>query len=190
MTEQYRDWRGTAAELAALGADLLETFGLSEEKLNERLVRYYVAEGVLSRPERQGREAWFGYRQLLELLVARLLSKDGWPLAKIATWNRAADDQALRDLIPERQAGPGDPQGLLVAEGVAEYLSERLADAQQCPPHRIERQVLIQVPGAFSLLIAEADFRAMTPAKADHYAKLLRDLLRALPRDPASPHAR
>lgn len=190
MTEQYRDWRGTAAELAALGVGLLETFGLSEEKLNERLVRYYVAEGVLSRPERQGREAWFGYRQLLELLVARLLSKDGWPLAKIATWNRAADDQALRDLIPERQAGPGDPQGLLVAEGVAEYLSERLADAQQCPPHRIERQVLIQVPGAFSLLIAEADFRAMTPAKADHYAKLLRDLLRALPRDPASPHAR
>mgnify|MGYP003382617437 CR=1 FL=1 len=184
MAEQYRGWRGTAAELAELATAMLDSYGMADQKLNERLIRYYVAEGVLSRPEREGREALFGYRQVLELLVARLMSNDGWPLAKIATWNREADEKALRDLIPVRQGHPdgGERLDIQISEGVAEYLHERLVAAQQCPPHTVERLVLIRVPEAFSVLLSEEDVRTMTPEKAGRYGNLLRDLLRALPR--------
>lgn len=103
MAEQYKNWRGTAAELADTAAEWLGSLGLDEQRLNERLVRYYVQDGVLSRPEREGREAKFGFRQLLEFVVARKLAADSWPLAKIASWNRGADEKALLDLIDDKQ---------------------------------------------------------------------------------------
>ncbi len=34
---------------------------------------------MLSAPEREGREALFGLRQVVEFLAARYLLKDGWP---------------------------------------------------------------------------------------------------------------
>jgi CheY-like chemotaxis protein len=103
MLERCQDWRGNAAELAAVARELLGPLGLEDERLNERLVRYYVQAGILSRPAREGREALFGYRQLLELVAARELANDGWPLAKIADWNRGADERALLDLIDNRE---------------------------------------------------------------------------------------
>ncbi len=110
--EDHKDWRGGAAELAATGSELLRAISRDDDRLNERLVRYYVQSGILSRPEREGREALFGYRQLLELLAARELAADRWPLAKIATWNQAADERALLDLIDKRQ-----PAGSLIDRG-------------------------------------------------------------------------
>ena len=44
---------------------------------NEHLVRHYVQVGVLTPPEREGREAMFGLRQVVEFLAARYLLKDG-----------------------------------------------------------------------------------------------------------------
>lgn len=46
MAEQYRGWRGTAAELAELATAMLDSYGMADQKLNERLIRYYVAEGA------------------------------------------------------------------------------------------------------------------------------------------------
>ena len=103
MTERYKNWRGTAAELAGTATELLESLGFDAQRINERLVRYYVQQGVLERPAREGREAMFGFRQLLEMVVARELADDGWPLAKIAAWIRKADRKALLDLVDNRQ---------------------------------------------------------------------------------------
>ncbi|MEA1051674.1 response regulator [Lamprobacter modestohalophilus] len=102
MIEGYQSWQGSAAELAAAAAELLAD-GTDDERLNERLVRYYVQSGILTRPQRAGREAVFGYRQLLELVAARALVRDGWPLAKIADWNGSADERALLDVIDQGQ---------------------------------------------------------------------------------------
>jgi CheY-like chemotaxis protein len=103
MFETHRNWRGSATELARTASALLRPLGRDEERLNERLVRYYVQSGILTRPQREGREAWFGYRQLLELAAARGLVQAGWPLAKIATWIQDADERALWDLIDTRE---------------------------------------------------------------------------------------
>ena len=48
------------------------------EAINLRLVRYYTTQGVLDRPLRQGREARYTYRQLLQVLVVRRLLGEGY----------------------------------------------------------------------------------------------------------------
>jgi DNA-binding transcriptional MerR regulator len=88
LPDELRDWQGTAAELAVeLNKILLRPdVGLEADagSANERLIRYYVAEGVLSEPAPRGRERLFGITQIAQFLTARLLLKDGWRLAKVA----------------------------------------------------------------------------------------------------------
>src|SRR5512139_1872106 len=87
MADDLAQWRGTAAELAdRLNVVLVGIPTLADDAgaANERLVRHYVQVGVLTAPEREGREALFGLRQVVEFLATRYLLKDGWPLAKVA----------------------------------------------------------------------------------------------------------
>jgi DNA-binding transcriptional MerR regulator len=100
---QSEHWRGTAKDLADICNRTLTTIPtLSAEAgaANERLIRHYVQAGVLSPPQREGREALFGQRQLLEFLAARHLLHDGWPLSKVAELLRGTDHAALLQIIP------------------------------------------------------------------------------------------
>ena len=103
LPDDLAEWRGTAAELAdRLNAVLTGIPSLADDagSANERLVRHYVQVGVLTAPEREGREALFGLRQVVEFLAARYLIKDGWPLAKVAEMVRATDLDGLAGMIP------------------------------------------------------------------------------------------
>ena len=103
LPDDLADWRGTAAELAdRLNTVLTGIPSLADDagSANERLVRHYVQVGVLTAPEREGREAMFGLRQVVEFLAARYLIKDGWPLAKVAEMVRATDLDGLAGMIP------------------------------------------------------------------------------------------
>ena len=105
LPDDLVEWRGTAAELAEKANSLLPRLNLTEDagSLNERLVRYYVSEKVLTPPEREGREAMFGFRQVIELLVIRYLLRDGWPLAKIAAMVQSSDLSSLQNLMPSER---------------------------------------------------------------------------------------
>lgn len=106
LPDSLADWRGTADELAAKCNEILATVpSLAEDAgaANERLIRHYVQVGVLSAPEREGREALFGLRQVVEFLAARYLLKDGWPLAKAAEIVRGTDLAGLTHLIPSER---------------------------------------------------------------------------------------
>lgn len=102
---QNRNWQGTAAELADLIQTLLTVVGLDDESVipNERLVRNYRQLGILGRPKKLGKEAYFGINQVTEFLVARKLIRDGWPLAKIAEFTRTHEIHDLLALIPEHR---------------------------------------------------------------------------------------
>ncbi len=50
---------------------------------NERLIRGYVTEGILPKPERIGREAIYNYKHLIYFLACRDLLSENWPLSKI-----------------------------------------------------------------------------------------------------------
>ncbi|MFN2428175.1 MAG: MerR family transcriptional regulator [Candidatus Binatia bacterium] len=85
LPDHILTWTGTAAALADECNRLMPGCGLAAEagSANERLVRHYVQIGVLTPPEREGREAIFGVQQIAEFLAARRLLSEGWPLAKI-----------------------------------------------------------------------------------------------------------
>jgi DNA-binding transcriptional MerR regulator len=106
LPDDLTDWRGTAAELADKLNEVLAgipTLADDAGSANERLVRHYVQVGVLTPPEREGREAMFGLRQVVEFLAARYLLKDGWPLAKVAEMVRATDLDGLAGMIPSER---------------------------------------------------------------------------------------
>ena len=106
LPDELADWRGTAAELADKCNEVLAGVpSLTDDagSANERLVRHYVQVGVLTAPEREGREALFGLRQIVEFLATRYLLKDGWPLAKAAEIVRTTDVSGLAQLIPSER---------------------------------------------------------------------------------------
>ena len=100
--DDLRDWRGNAAALASTCEGRLGHLFPEAPRgvLNERLVRFYVSEGLLTPPAREGREALFGHRQVLELLAIRTLLVDRWPLAKIREMLRTASLHTLEELLP------------------------------------------------------------------------------------------
>ena len=98
---QFESWSGDASELARLAGEILSARGLGDvsSEPNVRLIRDYAQRGIVSRAERHGKEAIYGYRQLLEFVAARELVADGWPLAKIAEHFAHIADAELRNLI-------------------------------------------------------------------------------------------
>ena len=93
----YRNFSGNASELSVAAVTCSEQMGwpFDPEKTNERLVRYYVSEGVLDKPDRQGREATYTFRHLLQLLNARRMVDKGLSLSVISEYNRDAISSAL-----------------------------------------------------------------------------------------------
>ncbi|ACB01076.1 MULTISPECIES: MerR family transcriptional regulator [Cyanophyceae] len=55
----------------------------SESDVNPRLVRFYTTKGVLDKPEKDGREARYLYRHLLQLLLIRRLLSEGYSIASM-----------------------------------------------------------------------------------------------------------
>lgn len=105
--DKLTTWEGTGDELAELANRLLRERGFAEDPVspNVRLIRDYANRGILTRPERRGKEAFYSYRNLLEFIAARVLVADGWPLAKIAEHFVHISDDELRALIPGQERG-------------------------------------------------------------------------------------
>lgn len=62
-------------------------------------MRDYVRRGIVAAPEHKGREAVYRYWQLLQLVAARFLVADGWPLGKIAESFRHASEADLLRIV-------------------------------------------------------------------------------------------
>ncbi|MGB3138072.1 MAG: MerR family transcriptional regulator [Nodosilinea sp.] len=56
-----------------------------QEPVNPRLVRHYTTQGWLDKPLKQGREARYTYRHLLQLLVLRRLLAEGYSTSSIGS---------------------------------------------------------------------------------------------------------
>jgi DNA-binding transcriptional MerR regulator len=86
--------------------DLLSQFlpsqgsgGRGQEPVNPRLVRYYTTQGWLDRPLKQGREARYTYRHLLQLLVLRRLLAEGYSASSIAGLIDGQPNGTLENLL-------------------------------------------------------------------------------------------
>ena len=77
--------RGLAAHVTALvdAAGMRPTNASARAAPSARSVRFYVANGLLDRPEGTGTAATYGYRHLLQLLAIKIRQREGQSLEKI-----------------------------------------------------------------------------------------------------------
>jgi hypothetical protein len=115
--DRYRTLRCEIREFAEVVASATAELGINkaaatrgrppsgEPQAIERVVRDYVARAILSPPDREGKNALYGYRQLVEFVAARTLLNDGWPLDKVAERLRGASVADIESLIPGQAKG-------------------------------------------------------------------------------------
>src|SRR5690625_4479966 len=72
------------------------------ESVNQRLVRHYATQGLLDEPLREGREARYLYRHLLQLLVVRRLLAEGLSAAVIGRALEGRTDAELEGLLTDQ----------------------------------------------------------------------------------------
>ena len=77
--------RGLAAHVTALvdAAGVRPTNASARAAPSARAVRFYVASGLLDRPEGAGTSATYNYRHLLQLLAIKIRQREGAPLQVI-----------------------------------------------------------------------------------------------------------
>jgi len=168
LPDDLADWRGTADELAGKCNEILATVpSLAEDAgaANERLIRHYVQVGVLSAPEREGREALFGLRQVVEFLAARYLLKDGWPLAKAAEIVRGTDVAGLTELIPSERPRTRAEELVAQYRGRSGSAASRVPAAAPAAPSRSAAR-MPKVAAAESLELTSESAPASEPRPA------------------------
>jgi len=101
LSDGWADWKGNVQNFVIEVQKVMDYVGVTDPELtpNERLIRHYVSLGILNRPERAGKEALYGFVQLIQYVTARVLSNDGWPLAKVAEQVSTASLDELFTLI-------------------------------------------------------------------------------------------
>jgi DNA-binding transcriptional MerR regulator len=101
LINQYQGFSGNAVEMASVATQCVQFLQLPGDldKINERLVRYYVAEGLVDRPKRVGRDAEYGYVHLLQFLAGRFLVDAGFPMQKVAPYLASLEVTQLEALV-------------------------------------------------------------------------------------------
>lgn len=111
--------RGLAAHAAALvdSAGMKPTNASARATPSARAVRFYVANGLLDRPEGAGTAATYGYRHLLQLLAIKIRQREGQTLDAIRREMREVTGDALERRVAQSlapalslQMDPGVPR--------------------------------------------------------------------------------
>ena len=111
---QHAPWnaRGLAAHVTALvdAAGMRPTNASARAAPSARSVRFYVASGLLDRPEGTGTAATYNYRHLLQLLAIKIRQREGQSLEKIKVEMQDVTGDALErriatSLAPALNAG-------------------------------------------------------------------------------------
>lgn len=100
-----------AIQLADEAARVIDQYVPRQERASvtevpdERMVRYYSTEGLISAPEaRQGPSAVYGYNHLLQLLVIKRLQADHLPIRKIKEFVEGKTERELEQLLDVKHA--------------------------------------------------------------------------------------
>jgi DNA-binding transcriptional MerR regulator len=134
MLERMRnDFQGNADALIAKAQEVAKTLNLDQEASegNERLLRHYVSIAVVDRPSREGRDALYGFRHLLQFVAARRLLAEGFSLAQIAKFTAVVPTDALSAYL--EKSGRASEAELLVA---AFRVEAPAISAPTTPPRR------------------------------------------------------
>ncbi len=70
-----------------------------QEDINPRLVRHYTTSRLIDKPYKEGREARYTYRHLLQLLVVRRLQSEGYSAVSINQLTQSKSNEDLESLL-------------------------------------------------------------------------------------------
>lgn len=70
-----------------------------KEELTPRLVRHYTSQGTLDEPLKEGREARYTYRHLLQLLALRRLQAEGYRTGNVTPLTHTMTEPELESLV-------------------------------------------------------------------------------------------
>jgi DNA-binding transcriptional MerR regulator len=125
------------AELAGEAARILSESGLAQQRgtvsevPDERTIRYYLTEGLISpAEEKQGTASVFSHRHLLQLLVVKKLQSEHLPIRKIRELVAGRTEQELERLL-------GAEGGTAVRNEALSYL-ETLLIQPTAPPQSFQ----------------------------------------------------
>src|SRR5687768_12330223 len=100
---QHAPWnaRGLASHVTALvdAAGMRPTNASARAAPSARSVRFYVASGLLDRPEGTGTAATYNYRHLLQLLAIKIRQREGQSLDTIRNEMKDVTGDALERRI-------------------------------------------------------------------------------------------
>ena len=136
-----------ARSLAAHATALVDQAGIRPTNASARAapsarsVRFYVANGLLDRPEGAGTSATYNYRHLLQLLAIKIRQREGQTLEVIKREMREVSGDALERRVatslapallgdgaaagaPRRDEGPATWRRLAVADGIELHVRE------------------------------------------------------------------
>jgi DNA-binding transcriptional MerR regulator len=93
-------------EFVEVANDLLPQFlpeqpsgSRGQEPVNPRLVRHYTTQGLIDKPQKEGREARYRYRHLLQLLVLRRLLAEGYSTSSVGSLIVGQVNAVLEELL-------------------------------------------------------------------------------------------
>ncbi|MDJ1173678.1 MerR family transcriptional regulator [Roseofilum capinflatum] len=107
----------------------------SREEVNPRLVRHYASQGLLDEPLKQGREARYTYRHLLQMLLIRRLLSEGFGTSALQSFVVAKTDTELESLLQggvQLALEPANP-----ALAFLEQVKQRSPEAPPAPQRSI-----------------------------------------------------
>lgn len=121
---------------ALLPLVLPQEAGKGSEAISPRTVRFYASEGLLDSPERQWREARYGLRHLLQLLVVRKLMSEGYSLRLLAGELGGKSNEELVAILENRiQLSLNRPEATNEALAYLAQLEQNLTPrARSAPP--------------------------------------------------------
>lgn len=155
--------RGLAAHVTALvdAAGMRPTNASARAAPSARSVRFYVANGLLDRPEGTGTSATYGYRHLLQLLAIKIRQREG---------------QSLETIKREMAGVTGDALERRVAQSLAPALGAG-ADVTQARDEDNQRSLAWRrLPVAEGI---ELHVRDDSPAARDEALVAMREAVRA-----------
>ncbi|MCC6243668.1 MAG: MerR family transcriptional regulator [Gemmatimonadaceae bacterium] len=140
---RYAPWnaKGLAAHATALvdSAGMKPTNASARAAPSARAVRFYVANGLLARPDGAGTAATYNYRHLLQLLAIKIRQREGQTLDAIRQEMRDVTGDALErrvaaslapalslnmDQVVPRDGGIASWRRLPVAEGIEVHIRD------------------------------------------------------------------
>ena len=97
LEQMRKEFQGNADALVLAAQEVVQKLNIAQEASegNERLVRHYVHVAAVDKPLREGRDAVYGFRHLVQYVATRRLLAEGFPLAKIASYTSAVPTEDL-----------------------------------------------------------------------------------------------